>query len=115
LTWSPPYPFTVSLQWRFVDGLRLDQDSANPFLNGFDDPADAKIPTQQYLDISGTYRIKDGLTARFGINNVLDNNAPVVDSANVGASAPPFGNGNTFPGLYDALGREFFFGITADF
>jgi iron complex outermembrane recepter protein len=38
----------------------------------------------------------------------------VVDSNVFPASGPPFGNGNTFPGLYDALGREFFFGVTLD-
>ncbi len=116
LTWSPPYPFTVSLQWRLIDGMRFDADSSNPFLSeGVLDTADAKIPTINYMDVSATYRIKDGLTARAGVNNVLDQNAPIVDSNVFPASGPPYGNGNTFPGLYDALGREFFFGITADF
>ena len=115
LTWSPPYPFTLSAQWRFVDTMRYEGNSANPFLNAFDDTVDAKIPVQQYLDLSATWRIKDNLTARMGVNNVLDNNAPIVDSGNLGVSGPAYGNGNTYPGLYDALGREFFFGITADF
>jgi hypothetical protein len=38
-----------------------------------------------------------------------------VDSSNFGLSSPPFGNGNTFPQVYDALGRTIFIGITADF
>ncbi len=115
LTWTTPYPLTVSVQWRFVDSLRYEGNSANPFLNAFDDTADAKLPVMQYMDLSATYRIKDGLTARFGVNNVFDNNAPVTDSSYLGLAGPPYGNGNTYPGLYDALGREFFFGITADF
>jgi iron complex outermembrane recepter protein len=119
LTWTPPYPFTVSLQWRFYDSVRFDGNSANPFLNEFTNvgynAADAVIPVQQYLDVAFTYRIKDNLTARMGINNVLDNNAPVVDATYYPAAGPATGNGNTFPGVYDALGREFFFGITADF
>ncbi len=119
LTWTPPYPFTLSLQWRFYDSVRFDGNSGNAFLNEFSNvgynAADAVIPVQQYLDIAATWRIKDNLTARFGVNNVLDNNAPVVDSNFFPASGPATGNGNTFPGVYDALGREFFFGITADF
>ena len=116
LTWTPPYPFTVSLQWRFYDSVRFDGNSANPFLSeGVLNAADAVIPVQQYLDVAFTYRIKDNLTARFGINNVLDSNAPVVDANVFPASGPATGNGNTFPGVYDALGRDFFFGITADF
>ena len=116
LTWSPPYPFTLSVQWRFIDGTRFDGNSANQFLyQGVYNSADASLPTINYMDLSATYRIKDGLTARAGVNNVLDTNAPIVDSNVFPASGPPYGNGNTFPGLYDALGREFFFGITADF
>ncbi len=115
LTWAPPYPFTVSLQWRFIDGLRYEGNSSNPFLANVPDTADAKIPVQQYMDLAFTYRIKDNMTARFGVNNLLDNNAPIVDSSYIGVSGPPYGNGNTYPGLYDALGREFFMGITADF
>ena len=124
LTWAPPYPFTLSLQWRYIGGTKLDVDSANPFLSGITnapigapvyDTADERLPTINYMDVSATYKIKDGLTARVGVNNVLDTNAPIVDSNVFPASGPPYGNGNTFPGLYDALGREFFFGITADF
>jgi outer membrane receptor protein involved in Fe transport len=115
MTWTPPMPFTLSFQWRFIDSLRFDGNSANPFLSqGVYNAADAKLPVMNYLDISATYRIRDGLTARFGVNNVLDANAPVVDSNVFPASGPAFGNGNTFPGLYDALGREFFFGVTLD-
>ncbi len=120
LTWSPPYPFTLSLQWRHINGLRFDGDSSNPFLStvtseGVLDTADAKLPSVDYMDVSATFRIKDGIVARAGVNNVLDTNAPITDSNVFPGSGPPFGNGNTFPGLYDALGREFFFGITADF
>ena len=46
---------------------------------------------------------------------MTDKDPPVVDQLNFGLSAPPVGNGNTFPGVYDALGRVFFFGITADY
>ncbi len=116
LTWVPPGPLTVSLQWRLIDGMRFDADSSNSFLSeGVYDSADARIPTINYFDASATYKIKDGLVARVGVNNLLDQNAPIVDSNIFPASGPPYGNGNTFPGLYDALGREFFFGITADF
>jgi hypothetical protein len=32
-----------------------------------------------------------------------------------GVSAPPFGNGNTFPVIYDSLGREVFLTMTTRF
>jgi len=40
---------------------------------------------------------------------------PIIDFASFPISSPPNGNGNTFPGTYDALGRTLFVGVTADF
>ena len=48
------------------------------------------------------------------MNNVFDKDPPIVDTNAFGVSAPPFGNGNTFPGLRRA--RPYVFvGLTADF
>ena len=121
-TWNTPLNVAVSAQWRFVGQSLLDLYSANPNLTGdsegapFDDPIDRKIGAQSYLDLAVTWRIRDGLNFRGGVNNVLDNDPPVVDSGNIGISGPGgFGNGNTFPGVYDSLGRFIFMGVTADF
>lgn len=54
-------------------------------------------------------------TVRAGINNILDNRPPVIDTAILGLSGLPFGNGNAYPNGYDSLGRELFIGLTADF
>jgi iron complex outermembrane receptor protein len=43
------------------------------------------------------------------VNNIFDEAPPL--SGSVGTT----GNGNTYPQLYDALGRYFFFGVTANF
>ena len=116
LTWSPPYPFTLSLQWRYIGGTGFDGNSANPFLHSTNfNEIDGRLPNYNYVDFSATYRIKDGLTARMGINNLADKDPPVVDSNLFPASSASLGNANTFPGVYDSLGRTFFFGITADF
>jgi len=45
-----------------------------------------------------------------GINNIADKAPPMV----VGADCQsPFCNGNTFPGVYDAMGRYVFAHVTA--
>jgi len=46
---------------------------------------------------------------RLGINNVLDNDPQI--NASVGTT----GNGNTYPQVYDALGRYIFGGVTVKF
>ena len=50
---------------------------------------------------------------RFGVNNVFDKDPPIVGQ-NAKLSGT-FGNGNTYPNVYDALGRYFFAGFTGNF
>ena len=59
-----------------------------------------------------TARITNKFNLRFGANNILDKSPPVAGSQVVAA---PFGNGNTFPQVYDSLGRYMFAGVTVDF
>jgi len=119
LTWLPSDAWTLSLNWRHLGAVLLDLNSPNPYLYGgaagiFNDSADERIPGYNYLDLAASYRIRGRYALRAGINNLADKDPPVVDSAFIGLSVPPFGNGNTFPGTYDALGRQFFFAISAD-
>jgi outer membrane receptor protein involved in Fe transport len=115
LTWQTPWNASFSLAWRYFGHVNLDLNTSNPLLADQHDTADAHIPAYNWFDLSGTWRIKDGYNLRFGVNNIFDKDPPIVDTSNVGVSSPPFGNGNTFPQVYDALGRTFFIGLTADF
>ena len=132
ITWGTPWDnLTLSLQWRYLSAVEPDFLSSNPILHQCPlahyvgcstvgghltivDNAD-KIPAFNYIDIAAIWRVKDGITLRAGINNVFDKDPPIVDQLNIGLSSPPVGNANTFPGVYDTLGRVFFIGITADF
>ncbi|MCK9194111.1 MAG: hypothetical protein M0P19_09605, partial [Nevskia sp.] len=73
----------------------------------------------QYVDLSGTYTLPTrdrNISLRFGISNVGGQQPPIVSSNNPNPiSSPPFGNGNTFPAIYDSLGRVAFLGVTANF
>ena len=122
-TWQTPWDgLALSLNWRYIGGVKLDYNSTQPLLNavaggilGTYDTADAKIGDYNYFDLAATWRLRDRYTFRAGINNLFDKDPPIIDSNYIGISAPPFGNGNTYPGVYDSLGREAFIGVTADF
>ena len=118
LTWNSPWNASFSASWRFIGNTSLDFNT-NQFdlQNGFKDvlPTDAKIGNVSYLDLSATWRIHEHVALRGGVNNVLDVTPPLLDANSFGISAPPFGNGNTYPQVYDPLGRVFFLGLTADF
>jgi iron complex outermembrane recepter protein len=123
ITWGTPWDnLSLSLQWRYISAVKPDISSSDPLLtcgcaplfdNGHD-PID-NIPAFNYIDLGAIWRVRDGVTVRAGVNNVFDKDPPVVDQLTFGLSAPPVGNGNTFPGVYDVLGRTFFLGLTADF
>jgi hypothetical protein len=73
-----------------------------------------KIKAQHYLDVAATYSLWDSVNLRAGLNNVLDNDPPLITSS---AGSCPTGpcSGNTYPGTWDVLGRFAYFGMTIDF
>ena len=116
-TWVVSSALSLSTNVRYIGRSKLDVNETNDVLggSGIFDLADAKIAGYAYLDLAATYRFRDRYTFRAGVNNVLDKDPPIIDSNGFGISGPPFGNGNTYPGVYDSLGRQIFVGVTADF
>ena len=99
-TWITPWGVRPSLMWRYVSGVEALSDT------GVD------LGERHYIDLAAIWDFADYASLRVGINNVFDREPPVA-----GQEAGPSisGNGGTFPGLYDVLGRYFFFGLTANF
>ena len=110
VTWTTPFAVDLALTWRYMDEVLLDRTSSNSQLTGTVQPVDRSLAAQNYLDISGSWNLSKNLVLSGGINNILDRDPPV--SAQVGAG---FGNGNTYPQVYDAMGRRIFLGLTAKF
>lgn len=114
LTWNTPWSgLELSGAWRYFGGVAFQGTSTNPFLAGPTHPIDVKLASQSYFDLAAQFKLHDHFTFRLGINNIADKEPPIVGSSAGGSNA--FYNGNTYPGVYDALGRYMFAGITADF
>ena len=113
-----PNGLGISGQWRYFssvknDGLSGDCDiSSAAGCVGNVAPVNQRINPQSYFDLALTARIADRYNFRLGANNILDKSPPIVGGE---VSNAPFGNGNTFPQVYDALGRFLFAGVTIDF
>jgi iron complex outermembrane receptor protein len=101
----------VGAQWRFLGSVTQDVNSPNELLQGTNGPP-AQIPTFSYIDLTASYTFTKNVTVRVGVNNVLDKDPPLV-SVNYFSSA--FVNGNTYPGVYDSLGRYMFANLTMQF
>jgi iron complex outermembrane receptor protein len=116
-TWNTPFPLDLALsaQVRYFSEVKLDTTSTQPSLGGATPggpTTDLKLGARTYLDLLATFTVNDNYNFRMGVNNVLDKDPPLN-----GASNCPSGpcNGNTWPQVYDALGRYFFVGLTAEF
>jgi iron complex outermembrane recepter protein len=107
--------FGLTVRWRYYSSVKVDTLSPDVDLNGgtpnSPTPADDKIAAYSYFDLLFSLPIKDTATFRIGVNNIFDKDPPIISQGSLGG----FGNGNTFPGTYDQLGRYVFVNLTADF
>jgi len=94
-TWSA---LSLGGRWRYIDGMR-DRE--------FDDYT---VPSYDYFDLFASYVIDqgvlDGLTLRAGVENLADEDPPLVASS-IAA--------NTDPSQYDVLGRRYYLNLTYRF
>jgi iron complex outermembrane receptor protein len=103
--WTTPWDVSVSGTWRYVGAV----DDVNR-VRAYD------VDAHNYGDIALVYMPKwinfGETTLSFGVNNITDEDPPANGFFGTIAT---FGNGNTIPGTWDALGRYFFFGVSQKF
>ena len=109
LTWNGPDGLGFTGRWRYFSAVDNDGSSVS---GGAIRPGDARIPAQNYFDLTMTARIGDHYSFRLGVNNIFDRDPPVT-----GSNSCPAGicNGNAYTQVYDALGRYIFAGVSLDF
>lgn len=113
-TWNTPWNVDLSMQWRYIQAEQLDVNSSDPILNNGlrKSIIDGQIPAYSYIDLSVAWRVRSNISIRAGVNNVFDKDPPILDT-NVYPITT--GAGNTFPNLYDPLGRTIFVNLTGKF
>ena len=125
-TWQTPWNGAdVSLAWRYIGSVKNDYLSSDDALRagsglsdsqliseGYVPNTDAYLSSRSYIDLTGSIKVNDVLTVRMGINNLLDKDPPVFGSSTCSTGQC---NGNTFPQVYDALGRYLFVKVVAQF
>ena len=113
IAWNTPWNVDVSLLWRYLDRVKLDNNDSNALLFGssYGDATtyDTHIGSYNYFDLFASWRVRDQLSVRAGMNNIFDKDPPLIANDIVGGGSP-----NTYE-TYDTLGRQWFVGFTAKF
>ena len=99
-----------SLTWRYLHSSTYEQDTNEPTIGtGGRNAFNHKLPQRSYLDLSAMWNVNEMFAIRGGINNILDQDPPLVNNRISQTGSP-----NTYP-TYDLLGRRIFVGVTASF
>jgi outer membrane receptor protein involved in Fe transport len=120
-TWSTPWDgLDVNVRWRYYMHQDSQLASGNPLLNGDGIKPFAgteHIPAYSYFDMTATFNVYKTIRLELGVNNITDKVPPLVIGADCSTSSPAGANcnGNTFPGVYDAMGRYLFAHVSAQF
>ncbi|HLT89671.1 MAG TPA: hypothetical protein VKZ85_01910, partial [Woeseiaceae bacterium] len=102
--WTTPLDnLSVTAAWRYVgevDEFEQDRYTASG---------------RHYIDLSGTYYADwfgEETVVTAGVSNLFDRDPPV---SGLFGNVSVFGNGNTIPATWDALGRYWFVNLTQRF
>jgi len=113
LTWQLLNGPAISLNWRHVGNVRLAALNPEFGLLGDVSPLETQISSQDYFDATALFRVKADYVLRIGVRNMFDRAPPIVTSLNPACFSTIGGcAGNTFPELYDPLGRYVFASVT---
>lgn len=109
LSWQTG-PLSLGIRHRWLDSVDLDV-IVLPARRGQTGPSPDSVPVssfdaEQYVDLTFSYQVNPKILVWGGINNVFDNDPPLLGANQRRA--------NTFPDTYDPFGTEFFLGASFD-
>ncbi|MDH3810443.1 MAG: TonB-dependent receptor plug domain-containing protein [Gammaproteobacteria bacterium] len=91
--------FDASLLWRHIGDMKAQANEAGALFAAF-----RSVKSQDYLDLSFGYNFMDVGRVAVLIKNVADEDPPILGNETGSTS---FNSGNTFPSLFDSMGRTY--------
>ena len=88
----------------------------HPHRRRFTCTTDDELGSRSYFDLTLSKTFMETYTFRIIANNLFDKDPPLVGSGSARGNCPSGPcNGNTYPQVYDSLGRQWAIMLTADF
>lgn len=103
-TWQTE-AFQVSALWRHIGSVDADRPAA--YFRDFQ-----SIDAYDYLDLYASWNVLKMVSVNAGVTNLFNTDPPVVGNE---AGTTSANSGNTFPGMYDTLGRVYSVGVSMKF
>ena len=100
-------PLGLSSLWRYLGPASIEPDQRAGTFRAFRD-----IPSYHYFDLVATYDINDTARLSFGVENVTDEDPPILGNE---AASTSSNSGNTLPSTYETLGRVYSVGLNLRF
>ena len=100
-TWNTPWNAQFILGWRRVGEVTEFEELPDRYT----------AKAQDYFDLSANYLgewFGTETTINVGVSNLLDEDPPIFGRLN---NISTYGNGNTIPGTWDAMGRYYYIGL----
>ena len=89
----------ASLLWRHIDSMSAEQYPVQWLFPDF-----LSVDAQDYFDLTLGYEYRDFGRISLLVANIMDEDPPILGN---GTGSTAFNSGNTFPSLYDAMGRVY--------
>jgi len=104
-TWSVG-DFSLGYNWRYIGSAQV-QPINTGYLAQY-----STIKAYNYVDLNGTWQAMKNLKLSVTVNNAFDKDPPFVGTG-IGPGSSNYGN--TFPSVYDVIGRRYTLSATATF
>jgi iron complex outermembrane recepter protein len=114
VNWDTPFEgLGFGARWRYLSPVVNDTQSPNPLLSAAGTPEPyVRLSSYSYIDLTASYVLNKNVSFRLGVNNLFDKDPAFVSSL---FTNPPFNSNNTYPQVYDTLGRYLFGNLTLTF
>lgn len=89
--------FNASFLWRRIGEMDVQSNEASALF-----PAFRSVDAQDYFDLSLGYNFEDWARVSLLVTNIADEDPPILGNETGSTS---FNSGNTFPSLFDTMGR----------
>lgn len=91
--------FDASLLWRHIGDMDAQDSEINTLF-----PAFQSVDSENYFDLTFGYVYNDFARFSLLLRNIADEDPPILGNA---TGSTTFNSGNTFPSLYDTMGRTY--------